>query len=47
MMYEFLLRMLPAPLANLLMACWYGALLLSLWLTAPSALNLAFRYGEM
>lgn len=46
-MYQFLLRMMPAPLANILMALWYGALLLLVWLKFPAAAGLAFRYGQM
>lgn len=46
-MYRLLLRWLPAPLANLLMAIWYGGLLLMLWLKWPEVLGLAFRYGQI
>ncbi|WP_426208001.1 hypothetical protein [Massilia sp. TWP1-3-3] len=43
--YAMLRRWLPAPLANLVMVLWYGALLLALWL-AP-AVGLGFRYGQI
>ncbi len=45
-MYELLLRLLPAPVAKLLMALWYAILLLLLWL-APPVLDFGFRYGQM
>lgn len=46
-MYTFLLRSLPVPLANLIMALWYGGLLMMLWLKLPDALGVGFRYGQI
>ena len=46
-MYEILLRKLPAPVVNVLMAVWYALVLFLLWIVAPSALNIAFRYAEI
>ncbi len=46
-MYQFLLRTLPAPLANCLMALWYGLLLLALWLAEPLVNGIGFRYGQI
>jgi hypothetical protein len=46
-MYSFLLRTLPAPLANCLMALWYALLLAALWLAEPLSNGLAFRYAQI
>jgi hypothetical protein len=46
-MYQFLLRTLPAPLANCLMTLWYTLLLLALWLAEPLSDGSGFRYGQI
>lgn len=46
-MYAFLLRWLPASLANIAIACWYGGLLFLLWLKWGGDVIPGFRYGQI
>jgi hypothetical protein len=45
--FAFLLRTLPAPLANCLMALWSALLLAALWLAEPLSNGLGFRYAQL
>ena len=46
-MYQFLLRCMPATLAQIVMLCWYSGLLLALWLKWPAITAMGFRYGQI